>query len=245
MGDQVLAVALIPMAGRGQRFISGGYEQPKPLIDVDGKPMIIRVLQNLNEAGVERFVLVALEEHRNELELALVNARFNADVSIHFIPEVSRGAAETCVLARALIPESPLIIANSDQIVTQGLGGFVTEVSHRSGSILTMRSSDPKWSYVRRENGRIVEIVEKQVVSEEATVGIYGFASSSRFFDDAQQMIHRNEKVNGEFYVAPVYNEMLRRGESVETHSVGAEGNGMWGLGIPSDLEKYLRTIRA
>ena len=55
---------VVPMAGRGYRFVEQGYTDPKPFIDVNGKPMIQRVIENLNiefDSNYE-FVIVCLQE---------------------------------------------------------------------------------------------------------------------------------------------------------------------------------------
>jgi hypothetical protein len=83
-------------------------------------------------------------------------------------------------------------------------------------------------------------VVEKQVISDEATVGIYNFRHGSDFVRAADQMIAKNLRVNNEFYVAPTYNQLISEGARVAIFNVGSEGAGMYGLGIPSDLTQFL-----
>ena len=105
---------------------------------------------------------------------------------------------------------------------------------------MTMWADDPKWSYCRLgADGRPVEVVEKKVVSNEATVGIYNYRAGRDFAWAADQMIAKNLRVNNEFYVAPAYNELIAAGRSLVTYNVGRELDGMYGLGIPSDLAKF------
>ena len=80
---------------------------------------------------------------------------------------------------------------------------------------------------------------EKEVISSEATVGIYNYARGKDFVKYAQQMISKNIRVNNEFYVAPVYNEMIEAGMKIGFYNVGTS---MFGLGIPEDLKKFLKT---
>ena len=80
----------------------------------------------------------------------------------------------------------------------------------------------------------------KEVISNEATVGIYNFREGRLFTQGAHRMIAKDLRVNGEFYVAPVYNELVADGAAIVTYNVGREGAGMYGLGIPSDLERFL-----
>ena len=111
---------------------------------------------------------------------------------------------------------------------------------------MTMWADDPKWSYVRFDaRGEIDAVVEKQVVSNEATVGIYNFRRGGDFVAAAEEMIRRDERVNGEFYVAPAYNHLLEAGKKVLFENVGSEGAGVHGLGTPEDLERFLASPAA
>ena len=108
------------------------------------------------------------------------------------------------------------------------------------GLIMTMTADNPKWSYVKLHDARVTEVVEKVVVSDQATVGIYNFARGSDFVAGADRMIAAGRMANGEYYVAPVYNELIDDAAEILTFNVGADGDGMYGLGIPADLEAFL-----
>jgi hypothetical protein len=134
------------------------------------------------------------------------------------------------------------MIANSDQWVDININDYIASMEREEadGLIMTMWADHPKWSYVRFGDGeRITEVVEKEVVSNEATVGIYNYRHGSEFVSAAERMIARNFRVNNEFYVAPAYNEMLSDGKKLIVYNVGREYDGMYGIGIPSDLEKF------
>ena len=83
-----------------------------------------------------------------------------------------------------------------------------------------------------------IETKEKEVISNEATVGIYNYQRGKDFVEYAHQMIEKNIRVNNEFYVAPVYNEMIEAGKKIVYHNVGES---MYGLGTPSDLEFFMK----
>jgi hypothetical protein len=109
------------------------------------------------------------------------------------------------------------------------------------GLIMTMWADDPKWSFVRiDEQGHVTEVVEKKVISNEATVGIYNFRRGADFVAAAEKMIEKGARVNGEFYVAPVYNELISRGEAIGYFNIGKVGDGMYGLGVPEDLNLFI-----
>jgi len=138
---------------------------------------------------------------------------------------------------------NPLMIANSDQFVDININQYLDIVAEDvlDGLIMTMTADSPKWSYVGFDNSNNVNrVVEKKVISNEATVGIYNFAQGSDFVKAAETMIINNERVNGEFYVAPVYNVLIGNGNKIGIYNIGSVGSGMHGLGTPDDLESFL-----
>jgi NDP-sugar pyrophosphorylase family protein len=235
---------VVPMAGRGSRFAEAGFQLPKPLIDVNGKHMIEVVIENLKPDCEHRFIFVCQNEHIKEFNLKSVFEKSCDNYVIIGINGVTAGAAITVLKARELIDnDSPLMIANSDQWVDTSISEYLKDLELRSldGSMLTMKANDPKWSYAKVSNdGLVSEVVEKVVVSDEATVGIYNFLKGSDFCFFADKMVRADIKSNGEFYVAPVYTFMARDNLKIGIYNIGKEGEGMYGLGIPSDLKLFL-----
>lgn len=234
---------LIPMAGLGSRFAQAGYDKPKPFIDVNGKPMICRVLENL-DCSEASFILIAREEHlKAEPDLVHeISQRFNVTwITVDLLTE---GTASTVLFAREEISNDlPLIIANSDQIIDGGIQPFLEDAKARrlDGSILCFQDlhRDPKWSFAKTNlEGYVTEVKEKEAISDLATVGIYYFSSGYSFVDSAVEMIIRNDRVNGEFYTCPTYNYLIKRGKKVGVYLIGA--NRMNGIGTPTDLDVYL-----
>jgi dTDP-glucose pyrophosphorylase len=235
---------VVPIAGRGSRFAAAGYAQPKPLISVHGAPMIAAVVRNVRPQCPHRFIFVALAEH---LEHAGMREALTAAAPACLIVSVDRvteGAACTVLLARKHIDSNdPLMLANSDQWVNLDVDDYLASMERQraDGLIMTMKADDPKWSFVGLDRLKLVtRVVEKDVISNEATVGIYNFRRGCDFVRAADRMIAKNLRVNNEFYVAPVYNELIEEGARIAIYNVGSEGAGMYGLGIPSDLEQFL-----
>jgi hypothetical protein len=170
-----------------------------------------------------------------------------AGCEIVAIDGLTEGAACTVLAARALINsvDDPLMIANSDQWVDLCIDDYLCEMckSGHDGFIMTMRASDPKWSFVGFDDlGFVQRVVEKQVISNEATVGIYNFKRGHDFVVSADTMISEGVRVNGEFYVAPTYNSLIASGKRVGAYNIGEVGDGMYGLGTPEDLDAFLQT---
>lgn len=235
---------VIPMAGRGSRFADAGYELPKPLLPIHGVPMVEIVVRNLAPSEPARFVFVCRREHLAAygVEAGLRHAAPGCEIVA--IDEVTEGAACTVLLAaHAIDPDDVLVIANSDQWVDHAMDASLHKLraDGLDGLIFTMAANDPKWSYVELDAaGRVCNVVEKEVVSEEATVGIYLFARGGDFLRAARAMIAADRRSNGEFYVAPAYNELIAAGAVIGIDNVGSDGDGMYGLGVPDDYETFL-----
>lgn len=232
---------VIPMAGRGSRFLEEGYTLPKPLIPVLGVPMCRVVIDNLRPSCPHRFVFIAQQSHLDQgLEEVLKSTA--PTCTILSLKEVTGGAACTVLLARELIDnEDQLMIANCDQYVDLNIDLYLSQLKEDNleGLIMTMQAYSSKWSYVGTSGGRVIRVVEKEVISDKATVGVYNFRRGKEFVSAAEEMIARNLRTNGEFYVAPVYNQMIEKGAKIGTFSTGSVRSGMWGLGTPEDLKNY------
>jgi NDP-sugar pyrophosphorylase family protein len=238
---------VVPMAGRGSRFANAGYTTPKPLLPLAGQPMVEWIIDNIRPQRPHRFIFLCLADHlRQYPEVPEALKNICPDCAIVPVEAVTEGAASTVLLARQLIDsDAPLMIANSDQYVSLDINDYlaVADRAAADGLIMTFWSDHPKWSYCRLgPDGKVMEVVEKQVVSNDATVGIYNFRKGRDFVRAADRMIERDLRVNGEFYVAPVYNQLIEEGQSIVVAATGRERDGMYGLGIPEDFEFFKTT---
>ena len=233
---------VVPMAGRGSRFATAGYENPKPLIQVHDMPMIRLVIQNLRPKEQHKFIFICQTSHIVEYSLNEKLAEWAPGCEVIGVDGITEGAACTVMLAEKLIDNADsLMIANSDQYVNCSIDGYLAKMAGFDGLIMTMTADDPKWSFVGFDDGgRVARVVEKQVISTEATVGIYNFKSGSEFVAGAKAMIDAQDRVNGEYYVAPVYNYLISEGAAIGIYNIGSEAHGMYGLGIPDDLNLFL-----
>lgn len=229
---------LIPMAGAGSRFAQAGYTFPKPLIEVKGKPMIQVVVENLNiEAN---YIFIVQREHYEKYSLQYLLNLLAPGCRIVQVDGMTEGAACTTLLAKELIDTGePLLIANSDQYLewnsNETLYAFAADGI--DAGIVTFKATHPKWSYARLDDdGFVAEVAEKKVISDLATVGVYYWSRGSDYVRYAEQMIAKDIRVNGEFYVAPVFNEAIADGAKVRCKNADA----MWGIGTPEDLNTFL-----
>ena len=239
---------IVPMAGAGSRFAKAGFTFPKPLIDVRKKPMIEVVVRNL---GLEaKYTYIVQQQHYDKYNLKYLLNLITPDCNIIPIEGITEGAACTTLLAKKFIDnDQPLLIANSDQFCEWTPGEYYHSMNSPGidGGILTFHNTHPRWSYVKLDtNGNVTEVAEKKVISNIATVGIYYWTRGRDYVKYAEQMIQKNIRVGqgfngqGEFYVAPVYNEAIADGAKIKIFDVDA----LWGLGTPEDLTYFLQNYK-
>jgi len=233
---------LIPMAGAGSRFASAGYTFPKPLIEVNHKPMIQVVVENLNIKA--NFIYLVQKDHYEKYNLKYLLNLITPNCKIIQVDGVTEGAACTTLLAKEYFNDDKhLLIANSDQFIEWDSANFYYAATDDKidGSILTFEATHPKWSFVKLdEHGYLTELAEKKPISNIATVGIYHWSKGSDYIKYAEQMIDKDIRVNDEFYVAPVYNEAVLDNKKVKTYNIEK----MWGLGTPEDLKQFIDTYQ-
>ena len=233
---------LIPMAGAGSRFQQAGYTFPKPLIDVEGKPMIQVVVDNLNIEAT--YIYVVQKEHREKYNLDTLLSLITPNCKIVEVNGITEGAACTTLLAKEYIDnDAPLVMANSDQFVEWDSNEFMYKMIEQKvdGGILTFTATHPKWSFAKvDEYGYVTEVAEKNPISDIATVGVYYWAKGSDYVKYAEQMISKNIRTNNEFYTCPTFNEAIADGKKIKTFNIEK----MWGLGTPEDLKYYLENYK-
>ena len=229
---------LIPMAGAGKRFQQMGYTFPKPLIEVSGKPMIQLVVDNLNIDA--RHIFIVQSAHYQQYALKALLNLISPGCEIVLVDSVTEGAACTTLLAKEFIDnDDPLLIANSDQFIEWDSNGFMYSMVGDSvdGGILTFEATHPKWSFAKLgPDGFVNEVAEKKPISNKATVGVYYWGKGSDYVKYAEQMIEKDIRTNGEFYVCPVYNEAIGDGKKIKMYDIDR----MWGLGTPEDLQTFV-----
>jgi HAD superfamily hydrolase (TIGR01509 family) len=229
---------LIPMAGAGSRFANAGYTFPKPLIEVNGKPMIQVVVENLNIDA--HFIFLVQKEHYEKYNLKQLLNLIAPGCDIIQVDGLTEGAACTTLLAKELINnDNPLLMANSDQFVewnsNECLYAFTADAI--DGGIVSFKATHPKWSFAKiGDDGFVTEVAEKNPISDNATVGIYFWKKGSDYVKYAEQMISNNIRTNGEFYVCPVFNEAIQDDKKIRVKQIEK----MWGIGTPEDLNYFL-----
>ena len=236
---------LIPMAGLGSRFQEAGYKLPKPLIDINGVPMIQRAVESLNIEGQYIFLIYNYSNINIRLQLENKLKELKQDCHIIVVKERTEGASCTALLAKEYINnDSPLIITNCDQIMHWDAKKFINHIvksSHLDGIVVTYRTITDKNSYIKLDNEEFaIEIAEKKVIGPDSLNGIHYWKHGYDFVSSAEEMISINDRVNNEFYIAPTYNYMIKKNKKIGVYRI--EDKEHCAVGTPEDLIRYLKT---
>ena len=210
---------VMPMAGGGSRFVREGFEVPKPLIELQGKPFFYWAAQSiLRDIKCVDVTFVVLEQHVKENALDATINKFFPDAKIVTIPEVLPGAVCTCLKGIENIGDNlPVIFNDCDHMFScKALAERLADNQPMDfdGALITFKSDATQFSYVKYDaGGNIIGTVEKQVVSNRAICGAYFFANvelfrvmSERYFETCQYK---------EFFVSGVYNELCKAGKKI------------------------------
>jgi RpiB/LacA/LacB family sugar-phosphate isomerase len=231
---------LLPIAGKAQRFIDAGYTMPKPLILARSKHVIDWALESVDLSECNLIFMVRVDHIYNFSIDKILKQKFGNDITIIKINKVTRGALETCTLAREHIDNDlPLIIYTPD--VHFGPTFYPNTINKNAdGFLLTFTANSPDHSYSEYgEDGIVTNVVEKEVISKEANVGLYHFRSGKLFLKYADEIIDNNILVKNEFYIAPMYNLMIRDGLKV----TAANTEKMHVLGTPHQFEFFVKRV--
>ena len=208
--------------------------------------MIQLVIENLKPKTQHKFILICKKEHNDKYSITQVfnNATKGNHETIQLYAPTQGAACSVLTAVDFINNDSELIIANGDQIIDVDINKFINfcRNSKADGVILTFNSQHPRWSYARvGKKGIVLETAEKKVISDKATVGIYYFKKGSFFVQSAFSMLQKNIRFNNDFYVCPVYNEMILLGKKIISWEIKQEQ--MHSLGMPEDLNSYLHSL--
>ena len=234
---------LIPMAGEGKRFKEVGYNLPKPLIDVAGKPMIERVIEGLDIEG--NYVFIVQKEHieKYHMDVTLRNIVPNCDIVV--LNEVTEGQACSALLAESQINnDDELLIVNCDNYFLWEAETFVDRVNTGvfDAMLFTFKddSGNSSWSYAEvSDEGHVVRVAEKEAISDTALAGAFYWRKGSDFVHYAKKMIENDVRVNDEFYISPVFNEAINDGRIVCDYNI----LDMRSMDTPSDLDDFKKWL--
>jgi CTP:phosphocholine cytidylyltransferase-like protein len=230
---------VIPMAGLGSRFPNNPL--PKPLIDINGMPMIQVAMDSLGIVG--KFIFIVRSIHVEEFKIDLILKNLY-DCEVIVVNDLTEGPACTAMLAKDFINnQDPLFIANCDQIMkwdSLSFNSFCKNYPH-DGFVVTYFANTTKNSYASLDNNGLVKLIkEKEVISNVSLNGIHFWKKGSDFVDSFYKMVENDDRApNGEFYIGPSYNHMISINKKIGIYHIPNEQH--WAVGTEEDLNLYMR----
>ena len=215
---------IMPMGGGGARFRKMGFRLPKPLIELQRKPLFYWAAQSINKyVAVEDIIFVVLQEHIDNFEIDKRIKEYYPAAKIQIIPHVLNGAVLTCLKGiKAITDDLPILFNDCDHaFICRDFYDFCKRADFLSvdGALLTFNSNSPNYSYVRFNSaGDVIGTAEKVLVSNEAICGAYYFGNKTIFSDAAEKYLHTCAYT--EFFVSGVYNEMGKKNKRITTFPI-------------------------
>lgn len=233
---------LMPIAGKAQRFLDEGYTMPKPLIMAKDKQIIDWSLSSINTDECNIIFAVRLDHIHNFAIDDILREKFGAEVKIVVIDHITRGSVETCLLAEEHIDNDlPLIIYTPD-VYFQPTWDPANVPGDLDGFLLTFKANSSAHSYVQVNNeGYATRTAEKEVISQNAAVGVYYYKSGKMFVEYAKRLIEEDIRVKNEFYICPMFNFLIDEGLKVGIEQTEK----MHVLGTPAELEFFVDHVIA
>jgi dTDP-glucose pyrophosphorylase len=228
---------IIPMAGRGSRYANVGYTMPKPLIEINGKPMLYHAFQSVKNVPYEKVIFIALKEHEQTYGVSkLIKEQIVTDFELILLDDVTEGQLCTVLSASHFFhPNQSILIAASDSYIESNIAEEV-QTSTADGIISVINLPGEQWSFAKTdETDRVIEVAEKTRISDHASTGIYYFKDAKYFERLAQQLIQHKETTKGEYYIMPLYNKMIAEGAQIKLSHAKA----MWDMGTPEAKLKF------
>lgn len=234
---------LIPLAGSNQFFNESEYPYPKPLIEINNKTMIEHVINNFDSIKKQKqFIFIVNSEDCRKFHLDnVLNLLTNNTCKIIKIDNETKGAACSAMMAIEYINnDTPLIIANADQLFDDNLDDVLSDFKDYDGGVVSFESIHPRWSYVRVDDeNNILETAEKRPLSKHAIAGLFYFTNGKDFISSSMNMIKKDANVNGLYYISPTLNEMVLENKKLTIKIIN--NNKYHTFYTPKKIEEYER----
>jgi len=229
------------MAGRGSRYANVGYTKPKPLIEINGKPMLYHAFQSVKDVPYEKVIFIALKEHELAYDVSkIIKEQIVTDFELVLLDDVTEGQLCSVLTASHFFKENQaLLIAASDSFIESNIAEEV-KTSQADGIISVINLPGEQWSFAKTdENGKVIEVAEKTRISDYASTGIYYFNDAIRFEQQAKRLIQQKETTKGEYYIMPLFNKYIADGAEIEL----SHAKSMWDMGTPEAKQKFERYL--
>lgn len=229
---------VITMGGLGNRFRKAGYTVPKYEIEVKGRTLFDWSMLSLKAFWQEKFIFIVRQEDQAKDFIEKHSEALGIDSTILEIDHLTKGQAETAMLAASIWTEAEgLFIYNIDTYVEPY--EMTPEQITGDGFIPCFTAAGDHWSFVRLdEQGKAVEVREKKRISHHCSIGAYYFSTASLYEKVYREFYKENQNMEkGEQYIAPMYNDMIKKGYTVRIQDIAAEKVHV--LGTPEEVAAF------
>lgn len=217
---------IIPLAGSSDLFLNAGYAYPKPLIEVNGVPMIQLVIDRVATIQEScKFIFIIRNEDALKYHLDNTLRLLSPECEVIKLKKDTKGGLCSVLMTiDHIASDDSLLILNGDQVIDEDFD-IVLQFWKRNSAdagLITFTSVHPRWSYTRLEDGQVMQTAEKNPISSHAIAGYYYFAHAATFFGSAFQTIKNDVKLDGNYYISPVINEYVLRNKKVLNYKIDA-----------------------
>jgi len=237
---------IMPMAGDGSRFINEGWATPKPLIPLHGKLLFQRAIESISITGAPmKYSFIVRQEHIDNYAIDKQIKDLLPNANVFSVSKTTRGAVETCLIAREAIEENDAIVVMDCDLEFRSKA-YIAEITEilskpienvNGGMLVSFDANEPRYSYAEiDENNTVKRTAEKEVISNHALCGAYFFSKAESFLYAADLLLNESNFNKPEFYVSLLYNYLLKRGEIIKL----AKMEEYYSYGTPEELKQYL-----
>lgn len=214
---------IVLMAGSSKDFEERGHIYPKYLLEINGQPIIQRVVESLKSLESKMSFVIRKEDNDKAYIGSTLNI-LSPNCHICKVSDITRGAACSALFAIDSIDnEDELLIINGDQLIKKGIAEAVNVFRKKDeeGGVIIFRSVHPRWSYVALDDGGYVnETSEKRPISDMATAGCYYFKHGRDFVEAVFNTIRKDANYNGNYYICSTYNELILSRKKVGVYEI-------------------------
>ena len=232
---------IVLMAGPSKDFETKGYIYPKYLLEINGEPIIQRVIDVLKPLNANLSFVIRKEDD-DKAYIGSTLQILSPNCIIYKVGEETKGAVCSALFAiDSINNDDELIILNGDQLIKKGLPEAVMQFRSKKldGGIVVFRSVLPRWSYVALdENGQVNETSEKRPISDIATAGCYYFRHGMDFVNAAFNTIRKDVNYDGKYYICSTYNELILKRQNVGIYEIAKQD--YISFATPQMYERYL-----
>lgn len=236
---------VIPMSGLGSRFKNAGVEIPKPLINVNNLTMIEHTIKSLNISGKYFFITRLYENPEYNIQLENIFKNLGIDFVEIRLDYDQRGAADAALAAKEYINnDEPLLITNCDQILQWDSEKFLNaaENTDTDGTVVLYKSNSNKDSYAKIVDNKIIKIVEKDPISEDALIGVHYWRRGKDFVSSATLSLMDHAWDKKESYISETYNHLINEGMHIQPYTI--PNNEYICLGTPEHVDEYIGKVK-